>query len=81
MYQPGDIVYVIIRNPHAQDVAQIQQAAVVQNPENPNELGLFAHENYMPLHEEFAIFTSEEEAERAYYEAFGTPEERDGLYG
>lgn len=81
MYQPGDIVYVIIRNPHAQDVAQIQQAAVVQNPENPNELGLFAHENYMPLHEEFAIFMSEEEAEQAYYEAFGTPEERDGLYG
>lgn len=80
-YQPGKIVYVIVRNPHAQNVAQIQRAAVVQNPENPNELGLFSHENFYPLHEEFAIFRSEEEAERAYYEAFGSPEEREGLYG
>lgn len=81
-FQPGEIVYVIFRNPHAQNVAQIQQAAIVQNPENPNELGLFSHENFYPLDEEFAIFKSEEEAERAYHEAFGSPEEeREDLYG
>lgn len=81
-FQPGEIVYVIFRNPHAQNVAQIQQAAIVQNPENPNELGLFSHENFYPLDEEFAIFKSEEEAEQAYHEAFGSPEEeREDLYG
>ena len=34
-YNPGDIVYVFYRNPHTQDVANIQEAAVVKNPENP----------------------------------------------
>ncbi|PXW82619.1 transcriptional regulator of the spore photoproduct lyase operon [Pseudogracilibacillus auburnensis] len=73
-YQAGEIVYVIIRNPHAQDVAQVQQAAVVQHPENPNELALFSHENYYPFSEEFAVFKSEEEAEQAYEDAFGSTE-------
>ncbi|WP_430787597.1 transcriptional regulator SplA domain-containing protein [Virgibacillus flavescens] len=73
-YQPGEIVYIILRNPHAQDVAQIQQAAVVQNPKNHSELALFAHENYFPFSDEFAVFKTEESAEQAYTEAFGTPE-------
>ncbi|MFA1818851.1 transcriptional regulator SplA domain-containing protein [Virgibacillus oceani] len=71
-YTPGEIVYIIIRNPHAQDVAQVQQAAIVQHPENPNELALFSHDNYYPLTDEFAIFTTEEDAETAYQEAFGS---------
>lgn len=79
-YGPGEIVYIIIRNPHAQDVAHVQQAAIVQNPENPNELALFAHDNYYPISEDFAIFTSEEEAEAAYQEAFGMVDEGD-FYG
>lgn len=70
-FQPGDIVYIIIRNPHAQDVATVQQAAVVQHPENQSEKALFIHDNYYPLTEEFAIFRTEEEAEAAYFEAFG----------
>lgn len=78
--QPGSVVYIIIRNPHAQDVAHVQQAAVVNNPENPNELALFAHETYYPLNDELAIFTSEEEAELAYREAFGTPDSEE-YYG
>ncbi|MEI3612345.1 transcriptional regulator SplA domain-containing protein [Pseudogracilibacillus sp. SO30301A] len=79
-FQAGEIVYMIIRNPHAQDVAQVQQAAIVENPERPNELALFAHDNYFPLSDEFALFKSEEEAEEAYKEAFSSPE-MDGFYG
>ncbi|MEI3605604.1 transcriptional regulator SplA domain-containing protein [Pseudogracilibacillus sp. SE30717A] len=73
-FQAGEIVYMIIRNPHAQDVAQVQQAAIVENPDNPNELALFAHDNYYPLSNEFALFKSEDEAEQAYKDAFGSPE-------
>ena len=73
-FQAGEVVYMIIRNPHAQDVAQVQQAAIVENPEKPNELALFVHDNYFPLSDEFALFKSEEEAELAYKEAFGSPE-------
>lgn len=72
-FQPGEVVYMIIRNPHVQGVAQVQQAAVVQHPDNPGKLALFAHEAYYPLTEEFALFKSEEEAEMAYRQAFGTP--------
>lgn len=77
IYRPGEIVYIIIRNPHAQDVANVQQAAVVQNPENPNELALFLHETYYPLTDEFAVFQTEAEAEQAYQEAFGFIEDED----
>lgn len=80
-FSPGEVVYIIIRNPHAQDVAQVQQAAVVVNPDSPFELALFAHETYYPFSEEFAVFRTEEEAEQAYKEAFGTPEEFDEFYG
>lgn len=70
-YGPGEIVYIIIRNPHAQDVAHVQQAAIVQQPEDPNKLALFSHENYYPLSDDFAIYQTEAEAENAYQEAFG----------
>ncbi|SHG28059.1 transcriptional regulator SplA domain-containing protein [Ornithinibacillus halophilus] len=79
-FRPGEVVYIIIRNPHAQDVAQVQQAAVVENPDNPSELALFAHETYYPLSDEFALFKSEEEAEQAYQEAFGSVD-IEGFYG
>src|SRR5699024_11547492 len=77
-YGPGEIVYIIIRNPHAQDVAHVQQAAIVQNPEDPNKLALFAHDNYYPLTDEFAIFLTVDVAEAAYQEAFGSND--DGEY-
>ncbi|RLL48507.1 transcriptional regulator [Oceanobacillus piezotolerans] len=72
MFQPGEVVYVIVRNPHVQGVAHVQQAAVVVNPDKPYELALFSHETYYPLTDDFAVFKSEAEAERAYQEAFGT---------
>ncbi|MEH7128340.1 transcriptional regulator SplA domain-containing protein [Neobacillus drentensis] len=79
-YQPGQIVYIIIRNPHAQDVANVQQAAVVQNPDNPEQLSLFIYETYYPLTEEIAVYSSMEEAEVAYQDAFGISE-MEGYYG
>jgi transcriptional regulator of the spore photoproduct lyase operon len=70
-YQAGDIVYVFYRNPHTQDVANIQQAAVVNNPKNPNELALFLYETYYPLTSEVAVYASETEAEEAYQQFLG----------
>ena len=66
LYHVVDIVYVFYRNPHTQDVANIQEAAVVNNPENPNELALFLYETYYPLTNEVAVYSSEAEAEQAY---------------
>ncbi len=71
-FQRGDFVYIIVRNPHAQDVAHVQRAAVVKHPENPDQLALFFHETYYPLTDELAVFQTEEEAKRAYEEAFGS---------
>lgn len=65
-YNAGDIVYVFYRNPHTQDVANIQAAAVVNNPEAPGELAIFLYENYYPLSADMAVFSSEEEAYDAY---------------
>jgi transcriptional regulator of the spore photoproduct lyase operon len=79
-FQPGQIVHVIIRNPHAQDVANVQEAAVVQNPENPDQLSLFVYETYYPLTDEIAVFSSANEAESAYREGFGLTE-TEGYYG
>lgn len=79
-YQPGQIVYIIIRNPHAQDVANVQEAAVVQNPEALDELSLFVYETYYPLTDEVAVYSSATEAESAYQEAFGLTE-MEGYYG
>ncbi len=73
-FTPGEIVHVIIRNPHAQDVAAVQQAAVVQDPNSPSQLALFYHETYYPLSDELAVFKTKAEAEQAYEEAFEIPE-------
>lgn len=70
-YRPGDIVYVFYRNPHTQDVATIQAAAVVHNPENANELALFMYETYYPLTNEVAVYTTEAEANVAYNYYYG----------
>ncbi len=69
-YNAGDIVYIFYRNPHIQDVTNIQEAAVVNNPENPNELALFLFETYYPLTNDFVIFRSEMDAEQAYHQYF-----------
>ncbi|CAI8877627.1 transcriptional regulator SplA [Bacillus pseudomycoides] len=74
-YNAGDIVYVFYRNPHTQDVANIQAAAVVNNPENPNELALFLYETYYPLSNEMAVYSSEEEANQAYNYYYGDASE------
>lgn len=74
-YNPGDIVYVFYRNPHTQDVANIQAAAVVNDPENANELALFLYETYYPLSEEMAVFSTEEEANEAYHYYYGNTSE------
>ncbi len=65
-YQAGDIVYVFYRNPHTQDVANIQAAAVVNNPDKTDELALFLYETYYPLSNEMAVYSTEEEANQAY---------------
>ncbi|WP_338473217.1 transcriptional regulator SplA domain-containing protein [Niallia sp. XMNu-256] len=70
-YQLGDIVYVFYRNPHTQNVTNIQEAAVVQNPERPGELAIFLYETYYPLSEEMAVYASQAEAESAYDYYFG----------
>ncbi|GHH99139.1 transcriptional regulator SplA domain-containing protein [Neobacillus kokaensis] len=70
-YNPGDIVYVFYRNPHTQDVANVQAAAVVNHPDHPNELALFLYENYYPLTNETAVYSSETEAIQAYEQYFG----------
>ncbi|MFS0644971.1 transcriptional regulator SplA domain-containing protein [Siminovitchia sp. 179-K 8D1 HS] len=73
-YSPGDIVYVLYRNPHTQNVAMIQEAAIVNDPDHPGELAVFLYETYYPLTEEMAIYRSEEEAEKAYDYYFGSVE-------
>ncbi|WP_018750259.1 transcriptional regulator SplA domain-containing protein [Paenibacillus sanguinis] len=70
-YKAGDLVYVIYRNPHTQDVANVQQAAVVHDPENPGALAIFLYETYYPLTEEMAIYNNESEANEAYNYYFG----------
>ncbi|MGM8212368.1 transcriptional regulator SplA domain-containing protein [Virgibacillus sp. W0430] len=70
-YQPGEVVYVIIRNPHAQDVANVQEAAIVAHPDDPSQMALFLYETYYPLTEELAIYKTEAEAEQAYENVFG----------
>ncbi|MGM0846336.1 MAG: transcriptional regulator SplA domain-containing protein [Bacillota bacterium] len=70
-YQAGDVVYVMYRNPHTQSVANIQEAAVVHNPEDPSQLALFLYETYYPLNEEIAIYQTADQAEQAYQSYFG----------
>ena len=70
-YQAGDVAYVIYRNPHTQSVANVQEAAVVHDPENPDGLALFLYETYYPLTHEVAVYGTEAEAEEAYTQSFG----------
>lgn len=70
-FQIGDVVYVMYRNPHTQNVANVQQAAVVNDPEIPGQLALFLYDEFYPLTSETAVYTSEEEAEQAYAYYFG----------
>ncbi|WP_391121000.1 transcriptional regulator SplA domain-containing protein [Psychrobacillus sp. L3] len=69
-YNAGDVVYIFYRNPHIQNVANIQEAAVVNSPDNPNELALFLYETYYPLSTEMAIYANEADAENAYRQYF-----------
>ncbi|MFF2481341.1 transcriptional regulator SplA domain-containing protein [Paenibacillus sp. NPDC058071] len=78
--QPGQVVYVIIRNPHVQGVANVQEAAVVMDPNSQGNLSLFIYETYYPLNDEFAIYGTASEAEDAYREAFGFSDVED-FYG
>ncbi|XID96210.1 transcriptional regulator SplA domain-containing protein [Paenibacillaceae bacterium WGS1546] len=79
-YQPGQIVYVIIRNPHVQGVANVQEAAVVHDPHAPGQLALFLYETYYPLNDQIAVYPSVSEAEQVYNEAFGILD-AEGYYG
>ncbi len=69
-YNVGDIVYIFYRNPHIQDVANIQEAAVVYHPEQPEQLALFLFETYYPITNDLLIFSSEMAAEQAYHQYF-----------
>ncbi|KEZ52740.1 MULTISPECIES: transcriptional regulator SplA domain-containing protein [Metabacillus] len=66
----GDKVYVIYRNPHAANVANIQQAEVVDHPTEPGQKALFIHDSYHLLDEEDAIFPSYSDAEEMYNKLF-----------
>ena len=66
----GDKVYVIYRNPHAANVANIQQAEVVDHPTEPGQKALFIHDSYHLLDEEDAIFPSYSDAEEMYNRLF-----------
>lgn len=70
-FLPGEVVYMILRNPHTQNVAQVMRAAVVQSLDNPYELALFANETYYPLTDELTVFKSEADAEKESKEALG----------
>ncbi|MFB7156932.1 transcriptional regulator SplA domain-containing protein [Lysinibacillus sp. NPDC056232] len=69
-YSAGDIVYIFYRHPYVQEVVNIQEAAVVNNPDYPKELALFLFETYYPLTNDMLIFTSEMDAEQAYHQYF-----------
>jgi transcriptional regulator of the spore photoproduct lyase operon len=64
-YQAGDVVYVIYRNPHTYNVVNIQEAAVVHNPDHPGELALFLYETYYPFDADIAIYQSKMAANQA----------------
>jgi transcriptional regulator of the spore photoproduct lyase operon len=70
-YKEGDFVYVFYRNPHTQDVANIQEAVVVKNPDHTDKLALFLFETYYPLTNETAVYSNNADAEQAYSQYFG----------
>lgn len=69
-YRVGDIVFIFYQYPSIQQVVNIQEATVVNDPDNPKELALFLFETYYPLTNDMVIFTSEMDAEQAYYQYF-----------
>ncbi|MFJ8086771.1 transcriptional regulator SplA domain-containing protein [Lysinibacillus sp. NPDC095746] len=69
-YSAGDIVFIFYQYSSIQQVVNIQEAAVVNNPDNPKELALFLFETYYPLTDDMLIFTSEMDAEQAYHQYF-----------
>ena len=82
-YKPGEVVYVIIRNPHAQECCECTTSCSGTKSGKPQSAGtVFTRKRYYPLTDEFAVFPSESEAEQAYQEAFGFSEdELGGYYG
>ncbi|MCM3408789.1 MULTISPECIES: transcriptional regulator SplA domain-containing protein [Bacillaceae] len=69
-FKIGEEVYVIYRNPHAVNVANIEKAEIVEHPTNQKELAIFLHDAYHPLAEDDAVFSSFEEAEELYNQLF-----------
>ena len=69
-YNVGDIVFIFYCHPYFQEVANIQEAAVVNNPDHPNEQALFLFETFYPITNDILIFTSEMEAVQAYHQYF-----------
>lgn len=69
-YNAGDIVYIFYQHPHIQEVVNIQEAKVVNNPDHPNELALFLLETYYQITNDILIYTSEMDAEQAYHQYF-----------
>lgn len=80
-HEKGDVVYVVYRNPHTQNVAQVSRAAVVDDPEEPGQLSLFMYDTYYPLTGDLAVFDTEFAAEEAYEAAFGSPDDEDDPHG
>ncbi|WP_110114765.1 transcriptional regulator SplA domain-containing protein [Bacillus sp. CGMCC 1.16541] len=69
-YQVGDQVFVIYRNPHTANVANITEAEIVEHPEQPGDVALFLHESYHLLAEDDAVYPTYEEAEQMYNKIF-----------
>ncbi|KSU85508.1 transcriptional regulator SplA domain-containing protein [Fictibacillus enclensis] len=69
-YKAGDQVFVIYRNPHTPNVANITEAEIVRHPENEQQLALFLHESYHLLAEDDAVYDTYEQAEEKYKEIF-----------
>lgn len=61
-----------MRNPHTQDVANVQEALIMQDPETNDKLSLFLNETFYPLNDEVAVFPNAKEAEQTFKEAFGS---------
>ncbi|MTT33297.1 transcriptional regulator [Terrilactibacillus sp. BCM23-1] len=69
-FEVGDHVYVIYRNPHTANVANITQAEIVQHPENEDDIALFLHEDYHLIEDDDAIYSTFTEAETEYNRMF-----------
>ncbi|MBD1383298.1 transcriptional regulator SplA domain-containing protein [Metabacillus arenae] len=69
-YTAGDKVYVIYRNPHTANVANIKEAEVVQHPNDEQDVALFLYDAYHRLSDDDAVFSSYEEAELVYNQLF-----------